>query len=63
MVHKIHQAKKQDFIADLNNTEIFEFCENSSKQQCLDCDAYWEIGVWKKYEVYAESNRVRPEQP
>ena len=29
-------------IADLNNTEIFELCKNSSKQQCLDCNAYRE---------------------
>ena len=54
---KINKFSKesQDLIADMNNTEIFELCENSSKQQCLDCNAYWEI--------VAESNRVRPEQP
>ena len=28
--------ESQDLIADMNNTEIFEFCENSSKQQCLE---------------------------
>ena len=28
-------------IADMNNTEIFELCEESSKQQYLDCNAYW----------------------
>ena len=37
--------ESQDLIADMNNTEIFEPCENSSKQQCPDCDAYWEIGI------------------
>ena len=37
--------KSQDLIADLNNTEIFELCEISSKQQCPDCNAYWEIGI------------------
>ena len=37
--------ESQDLIADLNNTEIFKLCENSSKQQCLDCNAYWEIGI------------------
>ena len=37
--------ESQDLIADLNNTEIFEFCENSSKQQCPDCNAYWERGI------------------
>ena len=31
--------------ADLSNTEICELCENSSKQQCIDCNAYWEIGT------------------
>ena len=53
--------ESQDLIADMNNTEIFEFFENSSKQQCPDCNAYWENGnnllqLWKKYEIYAESN-------
>ena len=37
--------ESQDLIADLNNTEIFELCENSSKQQCPDCNAYWAIGI------------------
>ena len=43
---KINQSSKesQELIADLNNTEIFELCENSSKQQCPDSNAYWEIG-------------------
>ena len=37
---KINKFSKesQDLTADLNNTEIFELCENSSKQQCLDCN-------------------------
>ena len=45
--HKINKFSREshDLIADLNNTEIFELCENSSKQQCPDCNAYWEIGV------------------
>ena len=44
---KINKFSKesQDLIADMNNTEIFELCENSSKQQCLDCNAYWEMGI------------------
>ena len=29
--------ESQDLIADMNNTEIFELCETSSKQQCPDC--------------------------
>ena len=27
-----------ELIADMNNTEIFELCENSSKQQCPECN-------------------------
>ena len=44
---KINKFSKEskDLIADKNNTEIFELCDNSSKQQCLDCNAYWEIGI------------------
>ena len=37
---KINKFSKesQDLIADLSNTEIFELCEISSKQQCPDCN-------------------------
>ena len=42
--HKQRKSFIQDLIADLNNTEIFEVCENSSKQQYLDCNACWAIG-------------------
>ena len=57
---KINKFSKesQELIADLNNTEIFELCENSSKQQCSDCNA-----LRANFEIYAESNGVRPEQP
>ena len=66
-VNKFSQ-ESQDLIADMNNTEIFELCENSSTQQCPDCNAYWKNGnnllqLWKKYEVHAKFNGVRPEQP
>ena len=37
--------ESQDPIADMNNTEIFEFCEISSKQQCPDCNLFWEAGI------------------
>ena len=37
--------ESQDLTADLNNTEIFEFCEHSSKQQCLDYNTHWDIGI------------------
>ena len=36
--------KSQELIADMNNTEIFELCETSSKEQCSDF-LYWEIIV------------------
>ena len=44
---KIDKFSKEskDLITDLNNTEIFELCENYSKQQCPECNAYWEIGI------------------
>ena len=44
---KINKFSKesQDLIADMNNTETLELCENSSKQQCPDCNAYWKIGI------------------
>ena len=44
---KINKFSKesQDSIADSNNTEIFEVCDNASKQQCLDGNAFWEIGI------------------
>ena len=44
---KINKFSKEskDSIADLNNTEIFELFENSSKQECPDCNLYWERGI------------------
>ena len=35
------QKESQDLIAEMNNTEIFELCENSSKKQCSDYNSYW----------------------
>ena len=42
---KVNKFSKesQELTADMNNTEIFELCENSSRQQCLECNTYWEI--------------------
>ena len=37
--------KSQDLIADINNTKIFELCEKSSKQQCLEFNLYWEASI------------------
>ena len=39
---KINKFSKES--QDLIDIEIFELCENSSKQQCPDCGAYWEMG-------------------
>ena len=46
-MQKINKMSKesQDLIADMNNTEIFELCENSSNQQCLECITFWENGI------------------
>ena len=37
--------ESQDLIAEMNSTEIFELCENSSKKQCSECNTNWEIGI------------------
>ena len=37
--------KSQELIADMNNTGIFELCENSSKQQCPDCKFFCKAGI------------------
>ena len=44
---KINKFSKEskDLLAGMNNTDIFKLCENSSKQQCLECNTYWEIGI------------------
>ena len=59
--------ESQDFIADMNNTEIFELCENflpnsnvltampTGKSDNL-------LQLWQKYDVYAKFNGLRPEQ-
>ena len=35
----------QQILVDMNHTEIFELCENCAKHQCLDCNAFSEIGI------------------
>ena len=35
----------QKLLEDMNQTEIFELCENSVKYQCPDCNAFCEIGI------------------
>ena len=43
-INKFSKESK-DLTADMNNTEIFELCETSSKQQFLDCNFYCEAGI------------------
>ena len=38
-------AESQQLLVDMNHREIFEFCENSAKHQCPDCNAFSEIGI------------------
>ena len=38
-------AKNRRIYSLMNNTEVFELCKNSSKQQCPECNTYWEIGI------------------
>ena len=37
--------ESQKLLVDMNHTEIFELCENAAKLQCLDCNAFSEIGI------------------
>ena len=38
--------ESQQFLVDMDSTEIFKlFCKNSAKLQCLDCNAFSEIGI------------------
>ena len=37
--------ESQKLLEDLNQTEIFELCENSAKLQCPDCNSFTEIGI------------------
>ena len=37
--------ESQQLLEDMNQTEIFELCENSSKIQCPDCNPFTEIGI------------------
>ena len=37
--------ESQKVLVDMNQTEIFELCENSAKLQCPDCNPFSEIGI------------------
>ena len=43
-INKFSEISQQS-IVDMNQTEIFELCENSAKHRCLDCNAFSEIGI------------------
>ena len=63
---KINKFRKesQDLIPDMTNTKIFELCENSSKQQCPDCNAIAavdEIGIPRR--VQQSSTRTTVTSP
>ena len=57
----------KDLITEMGNTEIFEFCETSSKRQCPDCAAYWEIGIVilhmrKMHAAYVKESTIQQRQ-
>ena len=37
--------RSEKLITDMDNTEIFEICETSSKKQCPGCPFKWETGI------------------
>ena len=37
--------ESQHLLEEMNQTEIFELCENSAKIQCLDCNPFKDIGI------------------
>ena len=41
----VFSKRSQNIIAGMNNTEILELCETSSKQQCPNCNLCWEAGI------------------
>ena len=51
----------QKLLDDMNQTEIFELCENSAKRQCPDCNVFFlrnrnhSLQLREKFEVFAES--------
>ena len=59
---KKFSKESKDLIAEMNNTEIFEFCENSSKKQCLECNTYWETGIIHRNRGKNMKSLQRPEE-
>ena len=53
----------QKLLQDMDHTEIFELCENSTEHQCSDCNSFTKIGItllqlWTKFEEVAESHNI-----
>ena len=38
-------AASRTLLKDVNQTEIFELCENTKKLQCPDCNSFTEVGI------------------
>ena len=43
-INRVSEAS-QKLLKDMEQTEIFELCENSAKLQCPDCNSFTEIGI------------------
>ena len=43
-INKFSEESQQS-LADMNQTEVFELCDNSAKHLCLGCNAFSEIGI------------------
>ena len=44
LIHPFSEKSKES-IRCMGDTEYFEMCEITSKDQCQDCLLYWEIGI------------------
>ena len=52
-INKFSEAS-QRLLKDMNQTEIFELCENTKKLQCQDCKSSTEVGI-----IYCRCGRNR----
>ena len=43
-INRINEAS-QKLLKDMNQTEIFELCENTEKLQWPDCNSFTEVGI------------------
>ena len=51
-INRFREAS-QKLLKDMDQTEIFELCENSSQLQCLDCNSFTEIRI-----IYAVAGEI-----